>query len=72
MKEDLSYDKLEPEYIKIYQDTFSEEEIQGMITFYETPVGQSVITKMPLIMQNRWELYKVDFHLLCKNHTFNL
>lgn len=36
-------DKLIPAYAEVY----SEEELQGMLTFYESPVGQSVLRKMP-------------------------
>jgi hypothetical protein len=31
----------------IYATTFSEEELQAMVDFYESPMGQSIIGKMP-------------------------
>ena len=51
MKELLDWNKLEPMYIRIYQKTFSQEEVDGMIAFYKTPAGQAVIAKMPRAMQ---------------------
>lgn len=52
MKELLDWKKLEPMYVRIYQKTFSQQEVDGMIAFYKTPAGQAVMSKMPLAMQN--------------------
>lgn len=52
MKELLDWKKLEPMYVRIYQKSFSQEEVDGMIAFYKTPAGQAVIGKMPAVMQN--------------------
>ena len=52
MKELLDWTKLEPMYVRIYQKTFSQPEIDGMIAFYKTPAGQAVLSKMPAAMQN--------------------
>ena len=38
-------------YVRLYKETFSEEEVKGMLAFYRTPSGQAVIHKMPLLMQ---------------------
>ncbi|CAM8629924.1 Domain of unknown function DUF2059 [Comamonadaceae bacterium] len=47
---------LTPELIKsvslpLYSQYFTQEEVDAMIAFYQTPVGQSMITKMPQVMQ---------------------
>jgi uncharacterized protein len=52
MKELLDWNKLEPMYVRIYQKTFTQAEVDGMIAFYKTPAGQAVISKMPAAMQN--------------------
>jgi hypothetical protein len=52
MKELLDWKKLEPMYVRIYQKTFSQPEVDGMIAFYKSPAGEAVITKMPKAMQN--------------------
>ena len=52
MKELLDWKKLEPVYVRIYQKTFSQQEVDGMIAFYKTPAGQAVVAKMPAAMQN--------------------
>jgi hypothetical protein len=52
MKELLDWKKLEPMYVRIYQKTFSQQEVDGMIAFHKTPIGQALIAKMPAVMQN--------------------
>ena len=52
MKDLLDWKKLEPMYVRIYQKTFTQPEVDGMIAFYKTPAGQAVISKMPAAMQN--------------------
>ncbi len=56
MVTDLSWKKLEPDFIKIYSETFSQEEIDGLIDFYKTPVGQSTIDKMPIVTDKSMQL----------------
>jgi hypothetical protein len=51
-KEDLSWAKMEPIYLRIYRKSLSQSEVNGMIAFYKTPAGQAVMDKMPLILQN--------------------
>ena len=55
MKDLLDWKKLEPMYVRVYQKTFSQQEVDGMIAFYKTPAGQAVIGKMPAVMQNTIE-----------------
>jgi hypothetical protein len=52
MKEEFTWEKLEPMYVRIYQKSFTQVEVDGMIGFYKTPAGQAVISKMPLVMRN--------------------
>ena len=52
MKDVLDWSKLEPMYIRIYQKSLNQQEIDGMIAFYKTPTGQAVLNKMPLVLQN--------------------
>lgn len=45
----MSWSTLKPLYIKAYQDTFSTQEIQAQIKFYESEVGQSILKKSPAL-----------------------
>lgn len=51
MQKSLSWDKLEPVYIRLYKESFTEKEVKGMLAFYRTPAGQAVIHKMPTLIQ---------------------
>ena len=50
MKE-ISWENLKDDYISIYEETFTEEELRGLITFYKSPVGRSFIEKQPDLMK---------------------
>ena len=47
----MTWEKLEPLYIKVYQDAFTQEEIDGILAFYGTPAGQALIKKMPDVLK---------------------
>ncbi|TMH03840.1 MAG: DUF2059 domain-containing protein [Betaproteobacteria bacterium] len=51
MREELSWENLKPMYIEIYRDSFTQEEIDGLIAFYQSPVGMAFVNKMPIVMQ---------------------
>jgi hypothetical protein len=48
----LNWETMEPMYLKIYEDSFSQSEIDSMIAFYSSPAGQAVVAKLPLVAQN--------------------
>ena len=50
LKDEFAYKKLEPDYIALYKNTFTEEEVKGMIDFYGTPAGKAMVDKMPKVM----------------------
>ena len=49
--ETVTMERLKPIYIKLYTEYFTEEEVEALTAFYRTPAGQSLITKMPQLMQ---------------------
>jgi hypothetical protein len=56
--EDFSWARYEPKFMEIYRRSFSQAEVEGMIAFYRSDVGQALLAKMPLVMQNTMELMK--------------
>lgn len=50
IREEFSWQKTLPDYIRIYREIFTEEEIQSLIVFYESPTGKMFVRKTPLIM----------------------
>ncbi len=46
----LTWDKLKPTMTKLYADNFTEEELSAALTFYKTPAGQAMLTKLPKVL----------------------
>lgn len=55
MREEITWASMEPSIVKVYRETFDQTEIDGLIAFYQSPVGQSFVSKMPLVMQRSME-----------------
>ena len=51
MREELSYASLKPLYVGIYRESFTQDEVDGLLAFYRSPAGVAMIEKMPLVMQ---------------------
>jgi hypothetical protein len=51
VRETLTWDRLVPMYHRIYAESLDADDIDAMIAFYETPAGQHVIERMPVILQ---------------------
>lgn len=43
----MTYEKMEPEFIKFYSESFTAAEMQEMTKFYQTPVGKKAIKLIP-------------------------
>jgi hypothetical protein len=39
----LSWEKLKPIYVKLYADTYTEQEMDGIIAFYKSPAGEAML-----------------------------
>ena len=56
MREEMSWAKMRPFYVQIYQESFNQEEIEGLLAFYKSPAGQAFVAKMPVVMQKSMEV----------------
>jgi hypothetical protein len=56
IKDELSMEKLKPVMIKVYMDTYTEEELDGIVAFYRSPAGQAFVAKQPQLMQRSMQL----------------
>ena len=56
LKDELSWEKLKPIYVQVYGETFTQEEIDGLIAFYESASGKAFVAKMPVVMQKTMAL----------------
>jgi hypothetical protein len=46
----IGWKALEPDFINLYASTYTEEELDGIIAFYKSPVGQKMMEKTPELM----------------------
>lgn len=56
--------KLRPELVKAYAETFTDEELDGMVAFYETPAGKATVTKIPAINVRMSGLIQTEINAL--------
>ena len=56
MKEELDWSNVEPLLVQAYQRTFTQEEVNAMLKFYDSLVGQSVGAKLPTVNQQMSQL----------------
>ena len=52
----MGWKALEPQFVTLYAQNFTEDEIDGMVTFYKSPTGQAVLSKMPQLMSSAMQL----------------
>lgn len=51
INEGLTWEKVEPIFVEVYQSTLTQEEVEGIVAFYKTPAGKAMVEKMPQLMQ---------------------
>ena len=45
----IGWNKLKPKMVDLYTQTFTEQELKDLVKFYESPLGQKVLQKMPTL-----------------------
>jgi hypothetical protein len=45
--EEFTWERVKPLFTDIYAEVFTTEELEGLIAFYESPIGQKFIAKQP-------------------------
>ena len=56
LNENMSYESLKPELIKLYSEEFTSSELREINAFYSTDVGKKSIEKMPTLMMQGGQL----------------
>lgn len=51
IKNTLSWDNIKEPIINAYSKVYSKQEVEELITFYQSPLGQKMLKKMPELMQ---------------------
>jgi len=53
---EMQWQEIKNDYIGLYTDAFTEQELHQLIQFYSTPLGHKVIEKMPVLMEQSMQL----------------
>lgn len=56
LHETLNWEKFKPLYTQVYLESFTQEEIDGLLAFYESPAGRAYINKMPGVMKKTMDI----------------
>ena len=54
--EQLSWARLKPGFARIYAEAFSQEEVDGLIAFYQGPYGSALIRQTPQLTQRSMQM----------------
>ena len=56
LKTKMSWQKMQPMMINLYDKQFTEQEISDILAFYKTESGQAILKKMPQVMQESMQM----------------
>jgi hypothetical protein len=56
MSKEMSWENIKDDYIDLYAEMFTADELKGLVEFYKTPAGQAFVTKQPEVMQRSMEI----------------
>jgi hypothetical protein len=56
MNKYMPLESFKSQFVKIYAETFTEDELKQMIDFYSSPVGKKVVEKLPALTQKAMSL----------------
>jgi uncharacterized protein len=60
LREEFAFAQFKPHYISLYQEVFTQDEVDAQLAFYRSPAGQAVISKTPLVVQKSMALSQAN------------
>jgi hypothetical protein len=51
IREEMTWANLHPLFLQVYRETYTQEEIEALTTFYLSPLGSSIVDKLPIVSQ---------------------
>ena len=56
MREKIKVDEIIDQLLPVYDRNFTSEELQGLINFYDSPLGHALVQKIPVLMKESVEI----------------
>ncbi len=56
LAQEMSWDKVKDDYIRMYANAFTEEELKGLVEFYKSPAGRALVEKTPELTKQSMEM----------------
>ena len=56
IEQSLSMDNLRPVIIEVYEETYTEDELDGILAFYRSPAGKAFVAKTPQLLSRTMTL----------------
>lgn len=56
LTKELSWENLKGDYVNLYAEVFTEEELKGLTDFHNSPVGQKYLKKTPELMRRSMQI----------------
>jgi len=50
-KDEINWEVMQPQISEIYQNTLTQEDVDGITAFYQSPSGRAFVKKMPQVIQ---------------------
>lgn len=60
----LDWNAVKGDYITLYAEMFTEDELKALVNFYQTPVGQKLIAKSPMLTTKSNQVMQVRYDKL--------
>lgn len=64
MDSEMGWERMKAEYIRLYTEAYTEEELDAIVAFYRTPAGQSMVAKTPSLMEKSSALSQAKMALI--------
>lgn len=55
----MGWDSMKADFVKLYDDTYTEDEISGLLLFYQSPPGQAFLAKSPSLVNSTVSLVQM-------------
>jgi len=52
----VNWEKMKPLVVQVYDETYTEDELDGILKFYRSPAGKAMVAKAPQLMSNSMTL----------------